>query len=155
MLPFGSLVLPVLVLLSRRLATGAHEHDVHEGPLSPISYPPDRMVPLSHRRRSGVASNFESEVHTPQSPSHSLLDCIQPGELDCPLRAGSSWAPCRRAPHSPHDCSRVHCWPCAATAVPVTCALSCQAQTSAGLWKPGTPSACSRFPGPSNWGPRA
>ena len=73
MLPFGSLVLPVLVLLSRRLATGAHEHDVHEGPLSPISYPPDRMVPLSHRRRSGVASVFESKVHTPQSPSHSLL----------------------------------------------------------------------------------
>ena len=112
MLPFGSLILSVLVLLSLGLATGAHEHDVHEGPLSPISYPPDRMVPLSHRRRSGVASNFESEVHTPQSPSHSLLDCIQPGELDCPLRAGSSWAPCRRAPHSPHDCSRLHCWPC-------------------------------------------
>ena len=83
-LPFGSLVLPVLVLLSLRLATGADEHDVHDGPLSPISYPPDRMVPLSHRRRSGVASIFESKVHTPQSPSHSLLDCIQPGELDCP-----------------------------------------------------------------------
>ena len=73
MLPFGSLVLPVLVLLSLRLATGADEHDVHDGPLSPISYPPDRMVPLSHRRRSGVASIFESKVHTPHSPSHSLL----------------------------------------------------------------------------------
>ena len=91
MLPFGSLVLPVLVLLSLKLATGADEHDVHDGPLSPISYLPDRMVPLSHRRRSGVASNFESEVHTPQSPSHHSL--IAPNWLKVtaprePVRAG-------------------------------------------------------------------
>ena len=79
MLPFGSLVLPVLVLLSLRLATGADEHDVHDGPLSPISYLPDRMVPLSHRRRSGVASNFASNVHTPQRAplTHSLTAFIQ------------------------------------------------------------------------------
>ena len=82
-LSFGSLVLPVLVLDHLGL-TGGHEHAVHDGSLSPISYPPDRMVPLSDRRRSGVASNFASKLHTPQSPSHSLLDCIHPGEVDCP-----------------------------------------------------------------------
>ena len=72
-LSFGSLVLPVLVLVSLGLATGAHEHDVHDGSLSPISYPPDRMVPLSYRPRSGVASNFASKLHTPQGPSHHFL----------------------------------------------------------------------------------
>ena len=82
-LSFGSLVLPVLVLDHLGL-TGGHEHAVHDGSLSPISYPPDRMVPLSDRRRSGVASNFASKLHTPQGPSHSLLDCIHPGEVDCP-----------------------------------------------------------------------
>ena len=83
MLAYGSLVLPVLVLDHLGL-TGGHEHAVHDGSLSPISYPPDRMVPLSDRRRSGVASNFASKLHTPQGPSHSLLDCIHPGEVDCP-----------------------------------------------------------------------
>ena len=73
MLPFGSLVLPVLVLLSLKLATGADEHDVHDGTLSPISYPPGRMAPLSDRPQSGVASNFASKVHTPQGPSHHFL----------------------------------------------------------------------------------
>ena len=73
MLPFGSLVLPVLVLLSLRLATGADEHDVHDGPLSPISYLPDRMVPLSHRRRSGVTVHSASKLRTPQGPSHHFL----------------------------------------------------------------------------------
>ena len=91
MLPFGSLVLPVLVLLSLRLATGADEHDVHDGPLSPISYPPDRMVPLSHRRRSGVTVHSASKLRTPQSPSHHFL--IAPNWLKVtaprePVRAG-------------------------------------------------------------------
>ena len=44
-LPFGSLVLPVLVLLSLRLATGADEHDVHDGSLSPIATFPSQNVP--------------------------------------------------------------------------------------------------------------
>ena len=91
MLPFGSLVLPVLVLLSLRPATGADEHDVHDGPLSPISYPPDRMVPLSRRRRSGVTVHSASKLRTPQSPSHHFL--IAPNWLKVtaprePVRAG-------------------------------------------------------------------
>ena len=88
MLVYGSLVLSVLVLVSLVLATGAYENDVQDGSLSPIAYPLDRMLPISDRRRSGVASNFASKVHTPQSPSHSLLDCIHPGEVDCPCEAG-------------------------------------------------------------------
>ena len=73
MLSFGSLVLLVLVLVCLGLATGVDEHDVHDRSLSPISYPLDRMVPLSDRRRSGVASNFASKLHTPQGPSHHFL----------------------------------------------------------------------------------
>ena len=91
MLPFGSLVLPVLVLLSLRLATGADEHDVHDGPLSPISYLPDRMVPLSHRRRSGVTVHSASKLRTPQGPSHQLFigsNWLKSTALSEPVRAG-------------------------------------------------------------------
>ena len=83
MLAYGSLVLPVLVLHHLGL-TGVDEHAVHDGSLFPISYPLDRMLPLSDRRRSGVASNFEPKLHTLQSPSYSLLDSIQPGAVDRP-----------------------------------------------------------------------
>ena len=110
--PMEAWVLSFLVLVALALATEGHEHAAAAGSLSPISHPPNRMAPLSDRSRSGVASNLASKLHTPQSPSHSLLDCIQPGEDDSPWEGGLSWAACQKAFHSHHDCSsRVHCYP--------------------------------------------